>query len=278
MKKLFSINGHGFVQVREEDRIIIVHDYGSKARLYFDYDGNRIPAPAIVCDDVYDDEDEEPDDPTYYKELDNGFFAYTTHEVEETVDDTFGLFGIKDQNGNILVEEKFWDIGRFTNGMCPVRKVDGDWGCINEKCELVLPHMYEIPPVFNKYGVAYGNDSLIDMQGNELPDTSFGVFEYVNEEQRYFPLVVFTQEQDEQIERTGHAEGITESVYDTKEQNYVIRDIPECRINYSSFDGEPDVIKAAAELIDVYDSIWIEEKGIIIGRKEDESVIYDYYA
>ena len=278
MKHIMTIRQRGLVDVDEEHHLIHVYDYEKKCWTHFDYDGKRVSAPIANTDhDDEDDDEYEPDDPTFYGILNDSLYSYTTHEVEETVDETFGLFGIKDREGNIIIEEKFWDIKYFMNGMCPVREVNGNWGCINEKCELVLPCIYEIPPVFNKYGIAYGNDSLIDMQGNELPDTPYGNFEYVDEEERYYTLIVFSDEQSEQISRTGRAENVTENIYDTKKREYVLKDIPEGKLDYAFFDGEPCVIRAAAELMDEYDSVSVEGEGIIIGQKGDQSVIYDYY-
>ena len=273
MKKILSVNKHSSIMVNEQEHIIDVRYYNAKERICYDYDGSIVPAPKLK---EYENEDE-IDDPSQYSDLHNGFYSYTTHEVEETVDDTFGLFGIKDKHGNVIIGEKYWDIGHYSNGLCPVREVNGDWGCVNEKGELVLACIYWDAPVFNKYGVAYGNNTLIDMQGNEIKDTRYNCFEYVHEDERYFTITFLNEEQNAQVDATGTADGVKESIYDTKERQYVIRDIPECRLDCSFFDGEPEVIKAAVDLIDEYERVTVDGKGIIIGNKDEISDVYDYY-
>lgn len=275
MKKIISVNKHSSIIVNEQEQIIDVRYYNTKERICYDYNGSIVPAPKLK-EYEYEDEDE-TDDPTQYSDLHNGFYSYTTHEVEETVDDTFGLFGIKDKHGNVIVEEEYWDVGRYSNGLCPVRAVNGDWGCVNEKGELVLPCIYWDAPVFNKYGVAYGNNTLIDMQGNEIEDTRYNLFEYVDEDDRYYEIVYYDEEQEAQIEKTGCAEGSTMSIYDTKERKYVVRNLPEDVIDCSFFDGDPEVINAAVELIDEYERITFSGNGIIEGYKDNRTDIYDYY-
>lgn len=281
MKKLFSTYSKSALIIPwEEERNIQVLEFGHVISVYYDYDGNNIPRPDFAVrknEESCDYENDQTDDPTQYGPLYNGFYSYTTHEVVESIDDTFGLFGLKDKHGKVVVEEKYWDIGLFSCGLCPVRKVNGNWGCINEKGELVIPHIYWDEPVFNKNGVAYGNNSLIDDKGNEIEDTKYDSYEPVDEGDRYYKLVVFSEKQEKQIAECGVADDVTENIFDTKLREYAARDVPELRIDYSHFNGEPCVIRAAIELLDEYEEIVVKGKGIIVGRTGKSSTIYDYY-
>ena len=76
-------------------------------------------------------------------------------------------------------------------------------------------------------------------------------------------------EQDEQLEKTGTADGITTDIYDTKLREFVVKGIPEESVALTSYDGEPGPLLAAVEMLDLYDELELECEGFIIGRKDD---------
>ncbi len=193
-------------------------------------------------------------DPTCCKPLGNGFYSFSTHPIDWTPDGPYGHFGIKDKIGSSIVDEKYRQIGDIFNGLFPVLETGGAWGCVNEKGGLIVPCVYEEPPHFNKYGLAYGNGTLVDLQGNEIPGTEFNCIEAYDENDRYVPIILLTEEQKEQIAETGTAEDIKMSIFDTKLRRFVIKDIPDQSIDVSFYDGEPEPIIAAARMPGTYDN------------------------
>ncbi len=171
MKKLFEVNGNQSITYLENYKVFEAHDHDNNQRAFFDIDGNEIDSPKLngykyVAHSCWDD-------PTCFSPLGNGYYSFTTHPYELDPDGPFGCFGMKDRDGNVIVEEKYWQILESFNGSFPVQEIEGDWGCINEKGELVVPCIYWDPPHFNKYGLAYGNSTLVDMQGNEIAGTEY---------------------------------------------------------------------------------------------------------
>lgn len=275
MKRLFTLDINKSIWVEKNEKVFRIHDNDSNRLYYLDWSGNEVAPPVF---EPYDYTCElENGDPTWFKYLGNGFYAYTTHPVDETMDGEFGCFGVKDSKMRIIVEEQYWQIGTFSGGLCPVQEVDGNWGCINEKGDLVLPCVYWDEPVFNIYGLAYGNQTLIDMQGNEIPNTAFNHIEFPLENNRYYKIVLTNEEQRKQIEKTGSAEGITEDIFDTRLREYVIKGIPECVIYWFGYDGEPEPIIEATKLIDKYEKITVDYHGILIGKSENKQDVYDCY-
>ena len=135
----------------------------------------------------------------------------------------------------------------------------------------------EETPVYNKYGVAEGESSLIDLDGNIIPDTQFNCVDESGEECRYFVFTTLTEEQLAEIGRCGTAPGITMNIYDTKNREYVVKGIPECILYPFDFDGDKEVVMAAAELVNQYDYITIEGIGTIVAHNGEEITVYDYY-
>ena len=66
-------------------------------------------------------------------------------------------------------------------------------------------------------------------------------------------------------------------VYDTKTRKYVVKDLPECKLRLSYFDGENEVVEAAVALVEQYDAIALEGKGTLIAHKGQDITVYDYY-
>ncbi len=86
-----------------------------------------------------------------------------------------------------------------------------------------------------------------------------------------------TEEDLEQTSKTGTAEGVIESIFDTKLREYVISGIPEDSIDIEFYDGEPEPIIAAAQMLERYDELRLTSCGFIIGRKGNHQVVYDSY-
>ncbi|MBR2986844.1 MAG: hypothetical protein IKC63_02375 [Clostridia bacterium] len=137
--------------------------------------------------------------------------------------------------------------------------------------------LHEDAPVYNRYGVACGNESLIDREGNEIPDTRLNLEDSCSEYDRYFVFGMLSDEQCDAISRTGVADGITVHIYDTKTRRYVARDLPENTLDVSFFDGEPEVVLAAITLLKNYDSVDVSCTGTIIAEKNGIFTVYDYY-
>ena len=142
---------------------------------------------------------------------------------------------------------------------------------------MVTPYNFNEEMFFNEYGVAVGNRTLIDRLGNEIPDTSLNSIDDCAEYDRYFVFSLLTDEQLASISECCTAPNITVDIYDTKNRTYVVKGVPECRLEVYCFDGEPEVILAAVELLDQYDKIDLSRKGTIICEKDGFITVYDYY-
>jgi hypothetical protein len=130
---------------------------------------------------------------------------------------------------------------------------------------------------YNKYGVACGDNCLVDIAGNPIPNTELNLEDSCGEYDRYFTFGTTTEEQDEAISKCGTADGITLDIYDTKTRSYIAKGIPECRLYLWGYDGEPEVISAAIDLIPQYEEIEVCEIGTIIGKKDSFITVYNFY-
>ena len=130
---------------------------------------------------------------------------------------------------------------------------------------------------YNKYGVAYGGHCLVDIDGNLIPDTEYNLVDACGEYDRYFTFGTVTEEQDEFISRCGTAYGITLDIYDTKTRRYVFKGVPECRLDVSFFDGEPEVVLAAIDLIPAYKEVNVCKTCTILGKKDGWITVYNFY-
>ncbi len=143
-----------------------------------------------------------------------------------------------------------------------------------------VPEYLEEPEdklIYNKYGLACADNCLVDRDGNPIADTNLNIEYSCGEYDRYFTFGTITEEQDESISRYGEAEGITLDIYDTKTRSYVAKGIPECRLDVSFYDGEPEVILAATGLIYEYDEVKVCKTGTIIGKKDGFVTVYNFY-
>ena len=207
----------------------------------------------------------------------DGFYGYSTGEIHYHQDGFDGQVGIKSKDGIKITEEVFAELTYFSNGLCPVRNTEGKWGCVDTTGKLVLPYQFCDALQFNHYGVAVGDDSLIDRNGNPILDTELDLIEDCYEQNRYYVFGLLTKEQSESISQCGRAENILLDIYDTKLRKYVVRNIPESDLAIGSFEGEGEVILAALAMMPNYDRISIDGIGTIFARKNKVITVYDYY-
>ena len=130
---------------------------------------------------------------------------------------------------------------------------------------------------YNKYGVALADGCLVDQDGNQIPDTELNCVDDCDENNRYFVFTLLSEEQERSIDACGTAEHILLYIYDTKTRKYVAKDVPECKLRLSYFDGENEVVEAAVALVEQYDDIALEGKGTLIAYKGQDITVYDFY-
>lgn len=275
MKKLFTMKVDGLLGVEVESAVYSTFDHSKNKHIYYDCKGNVLETYSRPP--IRNKEPVEIDDPDFLEEIGEGFYIYTTHEVSYDVDGRYGRFGIKYNDGKKLTEEIYNQVGSFCNGLCAVSIEDSKWGCIDTNGNLVIPYTFLEEMFFNEYGVAVGNDTLIDRTGNEIPDTTLNCIDDCGEYNRYFVFSLLTDEQLDSDDEHGITPNITVDIYDTKKRTYVVKGIPECRMDVHCFDGEPEVIVAAADLLDQYDSIRLTRKGTILCKKDGIITVYDFY-
>ena len=197
------------------------------------------------------------------------------------------LFSIKDE-GNFWIEVENEVYSFFNRKSNSHRFFDANGNTLHdysrpkmetsdEHTEIGLDYDEEDELIFNQYGVACGDNCLVDRDGNAIPDTSLNLEGDCGEYDRYFTFGTTTAEQDESISRCGTADGIVLNIYDTKTRKYVAKGIPECRIDVSFYDGEPEVILAAIELISQYETVDVCKSGTILARKDGWITVFYYY-
>lgn len=275
MKKMFTVKENGLLQA-EENAVYSMFNCSENKYTFFGSDGSVLENYSRTS--IQNGEEVlEINDPDFFEEIGEGFYKYTTHEVSCDANGEYDLFGIKHRSGKKLTEEIYRQIGSFCNGLCAVSVEADKWGCIDTEGTLVICCDFSEQMFFNKYGVAVGNNTLIDRAGKEIPDTALNSIDDCGEYNRYYVFSLLSAEQIASIGECGTAPKITVDIYDTKNRAYVIKNVPECRLDVHCFDGEPEVIAAAAELLDLYDSICLLEAGIIICTKDGFVTVYDYY-
>lgn len=278
MKKLFSISDNISLFVEEEGKVYELCDWEKEKYTFCDAAGQPLPdyQRAEREESIYDEQYTE--DKTQVTPMIDGFYGYSTHKITYYPDGMDGCFGIKTTDGIKITEEIFAEVDEhFRYGLLPVRNAENLWGCIDEKGNLVIPYKFSNPLRFNQYGVAVGNDTLIDRQGNEIPGTNLNLNEYCDISYRYYTIALLTKAQCEAIEVCGTAEDIRVDIYDTKLRQYVARDVPDCKLDTMFFEGEKEVILAAMALLPDYDEIKLESKGTIYAKKDGIVNVYDYY-
>ncbi|MBE6903667.1 MAG: WG repeat-containing protein [Ruminococcaceae bacterium] len=221
MKILFSKQGKS-CYVADKERVIFCID-----NAYFDINGNEVP-----------------DEEAFHKNKDNdGWYRYwmdyeglpepleaeTTIEPEWEIDDVFGKFGFKNQAGKFIIEPQYACAHDFTCGLASVnlnrtwyktpdghRCYENHYGYIDSTGKTVIGFQYDEARPFNKYGVAVVTKNtdnfyhLIDLEGNEIPDTRFPDISYYDYNDRYLE---FSRDDDEEA---------LIGLYDTKERKVLI--------------------------------------------------------
>lgn len=269
MKELFTINSHGIMSANEKKHLYHLSDFNSKKSSILDSAGNPTNESFHDPEELEKEPKIEIDDPDLFDNPVNGFYIYTTHEYYNDPDGVYGCFGIKKANGEKLTEECFCQVGYFSNGLCPVCLEDGKWGCINEKAELIIPYHFFEAPIFNKYGVACGNNSLIDMKGQPLPETELNYFGGILfEKQRYYEIALWPDDIDE-----GNI-----NFYDTKMREYIAKGIPDEKLDLDGCEAGKEVILSAIEMLPLFNRIEIEGVGTFIAYKDNSITVFDYYA
>ena len=100
-----------------EGAVYSVYDNSEKRYNFYDNKGNLLENYKRH-QIQYDEVDFETDDHDFYREIGEGFYKYTTHEVINDVDGEYGLFGIKHNDGRKLTDEIYYQVGEFSNGLC----------------------------------------------------------------------------------------------------------------------------------------------------------------
>jgi len=275
MKKLFTISDDRSVFVIEEGAVFELIDWKENVRTFCDAEGRLIPDYKPSEQEEIDDE--YTDDKNQVTPMVDGFYGYSTGEIQYHPDGFDGNVGIKDRNGTKITEEIFAELTHFSNGLCPVRNKEGKWGCVDQAGNLVIPYQFLEAPQFNQYGVAVGSHTLIDRNGNKIAGTELNSVDDCWEANRYYVFGLLSAAQMDSVDRCGTAENVLQNVYDTKLRKFVLRGIPECKLNVTCFDGEEEVIVAAAEMLSEFDEVWVEAKGTICAKKAGCTTVFDYY-
>lgn len=222
MKILFSREGKS-CYVADKERIIFCID-----NAYFDVNGNEVPDEASFHKDSNGDSDWYHDWMDY-EGLPEPLSSASTVEPEYEIDDVFGNFGFKNKDGEFVIEPQYAYAHEFTNGLASVnlsrtwyktpdgqRHYENHYGYIDGNGKTVIGFQYDNAYPFNKYGVAAVTKTpedhyhLIDLAGNEIPDTDFPYISYYDYNDRYF---VFSLDPD--------GESLI-GLYDTKERKILI--------------------------------------------------------
>ena len=222
MKILFSKQGKS-CRVVDKDRIIFCID-----NTYFDVNGNEVPDEESFHKKRIEDDD------WYqywmdYEGLPEPLISETTIEPEYEIDDAFGNYGFKNQAGEFVIEPQYAYAHEFTCGLAAVnlnrtwyrtpegnRYYENHYGYIDGNGQTVISFQYDEARPFNKYGVAVVTKTtdnyyhLIDIEGNEIPDTRFPYVSYYDYEERYL-----------EFSRDNDIEALI-GIYDTKERKVLI--------------------------------------------------------
>ncbi|MCI8388808.1 MAG: WG repeat-containing protein [Clostridiales bacterium] len=222
MKILFSKQGKSCYLV-DKERIIFCID-----NAYFDINGNEVPD-----EDSFQKKHKFDDDGWYqywmdYEGLPEPLKSETTVEPEWEIDDAFGNYGFQNQKGDFVIEPQYAYAHEFTNGLASVnlnrtwyktpegqRYYENHYGYIDGNGKTVIGFQYDDAYPFNKYGVALVSDlnggwHLIDLKGNEIPNTRFPYISRYEYEDRYL-----------EFSRKDNDDALI-GLYDTKERRILI--------------------------------------------------------
>lgn len=277
MKMLFT-SDHRLIREVKARQVFGWFDTSNNKWHYLDVSGNEIEYH--IEGGISDDELTPAayfNDRLANKYLGEGFYSFTTHRIDYDMDGEYGVFGIKDSEGNIIAEEQFYEVDNFWHGLCSVRLRNSKWGCIDTFGKLVIPYAFSQPIRFNKYWVAEGDACLIDRNCNPIDDSQLNSIEPYDKDDRYFIIGNFPEEQCAEISRCGDADNLKVNVFDSKTKKIIAKDIPDCSLDVEFTDCAPEIIIAAAELTGDYDRVRVEDSGIIFAEKGKLTTVFDYY-
>lgn len=225
MKILFSKQGKS-CYVIDKERIVFCID-----NAYYDIQGNEIHDEESFHKKRNVDDD---DDSWYqywmdYEGLPEPLISETTVEPEWEIDDVFGNYGFKNKAGEFVIEPQYAYAHEFTCGLASVnlnrtwyrtpegkKYYENHYDYINGNGQTVIGFQYDIARPFNKYGIAVVAKTtdnfyhLIDLEGNEIPETRFPYIDYYDYNNRYFE---FSRENDDEA---------LIGLYDTKERKVLL--------------------------------------------------------
>ncbi len=274
--KLFTVKSKGIsLEDAEKGIFYIFDDTKTGGITYLDCKGRELD-PDWEDDEIPDLTDKGPEaymnDTTHvWYSLSEERYVFTTHEVIHDPDGDHGYFGIKDTNGNIVASEQFESVSVFRNGLCAVQnREDHKWGFIDRNGTLVIDFQYYNESDFNQYGVAVGNDHLIDRSGNDITGTELNGILEACYDSRYYIICLDTSEE--------HAlPYFTQcDIFDTKNREYIAKRIS-CNINVDC-DGENDkkVIQAAIEHLNDNTNVNVMEGGYFASTSDECTTVYKY--
>lgn len=166
-------------------------------------------------------------------------------------DEDYGRYGVKDKNGNIVIEAQYDFARQLSFDLLPVgRRIKltnhkgeeywgAEWGYIDRKGNIIIPYKFRMAYGFNKYGVALVKDEynsdwyLIDKKGNPISGTAkpyYFQYDYVGDR-----TIMFSDEEENYCEEEPHG------LYDTKNRKVIWPAIAD------------DFIEFREDLIAVYD-------------------------
>jgi len=222
MKILFSKQGKSCYLVDKERTIFCIDS------AYFDINGTEVPDEESFHKNHPFDDDGWYQYWMDYEGLPEPLKSESTVEPIFEIDDAFGNYGFKNRDGKFVIEPQYAYADEFTNGLAPVnlnrtwyktvegkRYYENHFGYIDGNGKTVIGFQYDEAYPFNKYGVALVSDlikgwHLIDMQGNEIPNTRFPYISRYDYEDRY---IEFSSEDDDDA---------LIGLYDTKEKKILI--------------------------------------------------------
>lgn len=282
MKKLFT-KQKGLITIEIEQEVYGLFHAAENQWVFVNAKGDEISYRRPSCAEEKEQEQADfqnifSNDPTAIMEIGESMYSFSTHEVRYyPVEGYVGLMGIKDQTGKIVVDEKYESIDCFSNGYCSVKEPGGLVGCIDKAGKTVISFKYHEFIRFNKYGVAAADNCLIDLSEKPLENTELNTIGSCSENNRFFSFGLANEQQQWEIEQTGTAEDLKESIYDTKDKRFVVKDIPDSRLFVLSSICEPEVIVAAAKLLNEYDQVSVKERGTILATKGELTTVFDFY-
>ena len=216
-------------------------------------------------------------------------------EIEYEIDDLFGTFGYKNEEGSFAIEPQYAYAHEFTWGLAAVnlnrtwyrseegkRWYENHYGYIDERGKTVIPFIYDEARPFNKYGVAVVGDLekryLIDTSGSVIPNTETLDFSgYYDYDDRFFEFEYYREEYDDYnqvgIYDTKYQKVILEpsidSIIQWKEDLILVYEAPDADNEFREVDFRQRYINGEGESL----FPWLEGKGFSIVEPPNDSMM-----